>query len=196
MHTCFLAVFKPSAIESAIQPFANSPTALCKRSMRPTGFPHWLSPPPQGAVQTLWSICPSVLIYYHAKNKRSMVAKNIFCHFFASKKASHWQLALCMVFVNHRRSICPEVVLSARVRQGVLGVSPLTSGYEKSQSGCPYPMLASEHFRTECANLEVSIFQNLPSLLVDFFSFVRMDISSFFLPCVGFYNLLDYPTTS
>ena len=39
MYTCFLAVFKPSAIESAIQPFANSPTALCKRSIAPYGVP-------------------------------------------------------------------------------------------------------------------------------------------------------------
>ena len=49
--------------------------------------PNWLSPPPQGAVQTLWSICPSVLIYYHAKNKRSMVAKKYFLPLFCKQKS-------------------------------------------------------------------------------------------------------------
>lgn len=196
MHTCFLAVFKPSAIESAIQPFANSPTALCKRSMRPTGFPHWLSPPPQGAVQTLWSICPSVLIYYHAKNKRSMVAKKYFLPLFCKQKSKPLTACFMHDFCKSPTEHLPRGrAVGTRPTRGFRGF-PLTSGYEKSQSGCPYPILASERFRTEYANLEVSIFQNLPSLLVDFFSFVRMDISSFFLPCVGFYNLLDYPTTS
>ena len=122
--------------------------------------------------------------------------KIYFATFFASKKSK--PLTACFVhgFCKSPTEHLPRGrAVGTRPTRGVRGF-PLTSGNEKPQSGCPFPMLASEHFRTECANLEVSIFQNLPSLLVDFFSFVRMDISSFFLPCVGFYNLLDYPTTS
>ena len=134
--------------------------------------------------------------YYHAKNKRSMVAKKYFLPLFCKQKSKPLTACFMHGFCKSPTEHLPRGrAVGTRPTRGFRGF-PLTSGYEKSQSGCPYPMLASERFRTECANLEVSIFQNLPSLLVDFFSFVRMDISSFFLPCVGFYNLLDYPTTS
>ena len=48
--------------------------------------PNWLSPPPQGAVQTLWSICPSVLIYYHAKKQAVNGGKKIFFATFLQAK--------------------------------------------------------------------------------------------------------------
>lgn len=119
--------------------------------------PHWLSPPPQGGGSNPLEHLPVGADLLSCKKQAVNGGKKIFfATFLQAKKQAIDRLLYAWFFVNHRRSICPEVV----------------------------------------ANLEVSIFQNLSSLLVDFFSFVRMDISSFFLPCVGFYNLLDYPTTS
>ena len=118
----------------------------------PTGFRHR----PKGRFKPSGAFARRCWFTIMQKTSGQWWQKNIFATFLQAKKQAIDSLLYAWFFVNHRRSICPEVV----------------------------------------ANLEVSIFQNLPSLLVDFFSFVRMDISSFFLPCVGFYNLLDYPTTS
>ena len=78
--TLYFAFCKACARGFPLTPFTKCALILNKVECASCGaFPHWLSPPPPGAVQTLWNKLSVGADFLPRQSKLSMVATPLFC---------------------------------------------------------------------------------------------------------------------